>query len=281
MIDIKEVVNLYTECFPEDSKEMIELFFRERLGIKNCHYIKIDNKLACQLFLVDKTLVYEKNNIYLPFIVGLGTAKEHRYKGLAKTLLIDVLEKLDGVPFISLYPFSHEFYEKMSFATVSYDYNAEKTDTVISAEKAYSIYKAYTKNLDFYIERTQKDFDLLDEITKLDGTYFCLISEGGYTNGEETVLLGSKGAAKGTMTRIVDLFAAIKLSKLSFPAIKITDCLIKRNNVIISSDNGNVTFCENYEKEIDISVLTAAMFGLNFFYPYQIKNLNGHLLDRY
>ena len=281
MIKSKDVFDLYSECFPEDSLAMRELFFRQKLGINNCHFIEYNNKLACQLFIIEKYLKYAKNTISLPFLVGLGTSKEHRNKGLAKKLLVDVLEKMEGVPFISLYPFSHSFYEKMGFATVSYDYLGEPTANKISAKKAYSLYKEYVNNLDYYIERTFDDFVWLEKVTKTDNSCFSLIPPSGYTNGEETVIVGNKGSLKGTMARIVDLFAAITISKLSFPAVKITDNLIKRNNVIIKSDNGKITYCTDYEKEINISQLTSAMFGINSDYPYQICEITGHILDRY
>lgn len=281
MIDQKQVFSLYSECFPEDSLEMKELFFRHKLGLDNCHYLELDKHLACQLFLIDKKLKYGKESIKLPFIVGLGTSNQHRNKGLAKSLITKILADMQGVPFVSLYPFSHAFYEKMGFATVSYDYLAEPTETKISEKKVYSIYKEYVSDLDFYIERTLEDFVWLKEVAKLEGNDFSFISPCGYSNGEETVIKGMLGSIKGTMIRIADLFAAINISKLSFPAVKIKDCLVARNNVIIKADKGKITFCEQYEKEIDISTLTAAMFGINMDYPYAIKSFKGHLLDRY
>lgn len=281
MIAYKDIFTLYSECFPEDSLAMKELFFRRKLGLENCRFIEIDNNLACQLFLIDKKLKYGKKSIRLPFIVGLGTSNEHRNKGLAKSLITKILTDMQGIPFVALYPFSHAFYEKMGFATVSYDYLAEPTETKISEEKAYSIYKEYVRDLDFYIERTLEDFIWLKEVSTLDGNDFSFIPPCGYSTGEETVIKGMLGSAKGTMVRIADLFAAIKISKLSFPAVKINDCLVTRNNVIIKADDGKITFCEQYEKEIDISTLTEAMFGININYPYEIKSIKGHLLDRY
>lgn len=280
MVTLNDIITLYTHCFPEDSPATIELFFAHKLGLDNCHYLEENNKLACQLFIVNKKLSYLKNDIELPYIVGLGTDKDNRNKGLASVLMKQVLEKITS-PFIALYPFSHEFYEKMGFATVSYDYDCTKKTVPIDVDTCKELYHKYNQDKDFFIVRDDIDFTLITKIMALDKVNFSRTEPNGYTNGEETVILGKEGNLPGTMVRIANLEYALSLSKITLPPIKIVDKFIAKNNITISVDNGKMIPCKEYKWEVEILTLCLILFGKGKKLPFTVPKYKGHLLDRY
>lgn len=280
MLDLSEIKKLYASCFPEDSPTMVELFFEEKLGVNNCFFIKEKDKIVCQLFVVDKVLSYLKRSVCLPFIVGLGTESSHRGKGLAARLMQQVLSNTTS-PFIALYPFDHNFYKKMGFATVSYDYKALETTKSISSEEANKIYDKYTLDKDFFIVRSAQDYSFYRRVMDIDKVNYFGTVPIGYTNGEETVILGKEGKIEGTMVRIANLNKALELSKITLPPIKIVDKFIANNNVTISVQKGKMIPCANYQSEIDIEKLCLILFGKAENMPFAVPKYTGHLLDKY
>lgn len=279
MIDLQEVITLYTQCFPEDSTAVTELFFEKKLGLDNCYYLEEENNIACQLFIVNKTLFYLNNYVLLPFIVGLGTAKIHRNKGLANVLMTKVLNALNS-PFVALYPFSHLFYQKMGFATVSHDYTYTHKTTPIKLNVVKALYDNYIMDKDYYIVRSQEDFLWFEAVMSADKVPYLQTVPDGYTNGEETVIMGKEGNIPGTMLRIVNLESALKLSNVDLPPIKIVDNFIAKNNVIIRVEKGKMIPCDSYKWEVSIEKLCLILFGKSEM-PFPLPKLKGHILDRY
>lgn len=280
MLDIAEVKALYSKCFPEDSSAMVDLFFAQKLGLHNCHYLIENNILACQLFVVDKIFYYLKNTFTLPFIVGLGTETNSRGKGLATKLMKKVLQNLSS-PFVALYPFDHNFYKKMGFATVSHDYKSETVADKIGSDEVRAIYDKYTLDKDFFIVRNKEDFSFQQSIMNIDKVNYRSIVPTGYTNGEETVILGKEGVLEGTMVRIVNLKKALYFSKITLPPMKIVDNLVDRNNVIVKVVNGKMISCDSYKWEIDIETLCLILFGKAKNMPFAFPSYDGHILDKY
>lgn len=280
MATLQDIKKLYIQSFPDDSSAVVELFFANKLGLDNCFFIEDNNKLACQLFIINKTMFYLNSDITLPYIVGLGTATESRYKGLASILMKKVLSDTKS-PFIALYPFLHSFYEKMGFATVSYDIEDVTKTSPISLSEVQTYYNDYVANLDFFIARDNEDFVWFNKVMEADKINYNGTILGGYTNGEETVISGVEGKKAGTMVRIANLQEALALSKINLPAIKIIDNIIEKNNVIVTVKNGVMMSCDNYEQELDIQRLCLMLFGKCNDNTFNVPKYNGHLLDRY
>ena len=110
---------LYRECFPEDSEKCTEIMFG-KLNACPLVYISEKGEMLSALRLVPKKLFYANSVTEIPHVVGLGTPVKYRHKGYAAALLKKTfaLCREKGFPFITLYPFSHDFYRNFSFASL-------------------------------------------------------------------------------------------------------------------------------------------------------------------
>jgi predicted acetyltransferase len=283
------LIELYKQCFPEDSEKVIEYMFQTYLGEENALVEFDQDIIACALYLVDKTLYYKQSIIPLPYIVALGTATTHRYKGYSGKLVLKCLKKLykENTPFVALYPFKHSFYQKYGFFIPSFDYVLTGEKVKCSMERVSALYDNFCNGLDYYIKRDDKYYSFIKGMLAIeDGNFYEIIKGNtviGYTNGEETVPTSYKlGETNGAMVRIVDAISALRLSKLTFDKkIKIKDDLIKENNFSCIVTGGIVTKTSDYDIEVDIAILGEIIFGKKTLDGKNNNLLNGYLADKY
>ena len=149
---IEEALSLYKRCFPEDSDAVTDVVFSERLNAADRREKRADGKLVSVLWLVEKKILFRGRIVPVKHIVGLCTAPEYRNRGYAKALLAETLATLTGTPFVTLYPFDHAFYEKMGFATVSFDDDPPvgATKASVDADLLVDLYRDFCRDLDYY-----------------------------------------------------------------------------------------------------------------------------------
>lgn len=258
---------LYSECF-SDAESCVDYLFKYRLTADNAVFFRNDNEISVAMYLVPKTLIYNKTSLTVPFIVGLSTAKAYRKQGLAKKLLQKTISELKQ-PFIFLYPAVKGFYEKMDFATVSFDAKINTTleRTKATIEEVKKVYDNYTKDMDFYFLLTHNDIKEKIDITVLDNGQFYLLKDKGKTvgfgNGEENILLIDTEKQKGVMARIGNLKVAFQTLNITIKdKIKLTDSLIKENNICFSVDNGEIIIQDTFDIKMTVTELTEHFFGL-------------------
>lgn len=285
----ESLIKLYKQCFPEDPEQVVDYMFASALGEDNA-LVEWDGKtLACAVYLVEKTLYYKQNILPLPYIVALGTAISHRYKGYSEKLILRCLDKLykENTPFVALYPFKHSFYQKYGFFIPSFDYTLTGVKKKCDVSKAKEIYDKFCQGLDYYIVRQDEDFNFIDTMLSLENGSFYEIFDldklVGYTNGEESIPVSyKKGEKDGAMVRIVNAVSALKLSKLTFDKkIKIKDNFIKENNFSCLIKNGDVEMVDSYDVEIDIEHLGEIIFGKRNLEGKMSNILVGYLADKY
>lgn len=278
---------LYLECF-SDSNESIEYQFSSRLGIRNAEYKYLDGQLAVAMYTVDKPLIYLGNHTSVDYIVGLATAPSHRKKGLALELMRKSVEK-SSAPFVMLYPAVKGFYEKMDFATVSFDdkinYDEYNLETA-TAEKMLEVYKQYSDGMDFYMPMSEKSFLEMIKITELDGGKFSMLKKGnnivGFGNTEEGIALDCEIKQDGVMARITSPDAALALTGIDIPlGIKLTDSLIEKNNFCFRVEKGKTIETDGFDLEISAAELSAHFFGLKGSLSEFFPCVSGYILERY
>ncbi|MFW5780593.1 MAG: GNAT family N-acetyltransferase [Bacillota bacterium] len=287
MKNIKQQLKaLYKECF-SDSDECVEYLFCNRLGIHNARYEMLNNEIVAEMFLVKKLLKYKNKEISTPFVVGLCTKTDYRKKGIALRLMKKSLINLQSA-FVMLYPAVKGFYEKMDFATISYD-NILTHDYMMHEcdypQRLLDIYNLYNKDKDFYIKLDLKGFEQKIAIAKKDNGGFFVLEKGGkikgFTNKDESIVLNQLPEKSGVMARVVDLKKAFELSGLSINTkIMLTDSLIEKNNINFYVDKGKVIETNDFDLKMSISELTLHFFGLGSKLK-QFDKLNGHILERY
>lgn len=276
---------LYKECFPEDSEKCTEIMFG-KLNACPLVYISEKGEMLSALRLVPKKLFYANSVTEIPHVVGLGTLVKYRHKGYAAALLKKTfaLCREKGFPFITLYPFSHDFYRNFSFATVSYDYpRVAHTDVTADVNDLIEIYDAFHENLDYGFVRKKEDFVFYKAIASADGKDFFFTADGGYLSPDEYLPASFfTGSAEGVMARIANLPAALALTKASLPfPIKVTDRFCSENNLVFSLDKGKIIPCDGYDLELDIADLTSACFGKNDLLRPYFPEKKGYLADKY
>lgn len=280
----EELFSLYKSCFPEDSEGCSEYIYKNRLNKSECLYEICDGKIVAAEWLVNKTLVFNGAKIKIPHIVGLCTDKDYRYRGYAKKLLVRAFERAQDSPFITLYPFSHAFYERFGFAAVSFDFPAPDPSNARRAEASdiISSYNSLTRGLYYYIERKNEDFEFYDGVYATDGVY-CKADENGiYTPDGFLPREFSQTDIKGVMARVTNVKKALSLTGCSAPyPITVKDEFIEKNNVTFTLNSGRTEATDEKGRLTDIKDLTTAIFGknVNFYdvFPYKC----GYLADKY
>lgn len=290
MVTIEELKSLYRDCFPLDSVSCVNLFFEKKLGTDNCYYKEEGGRVVCALYLVNKKFFYRGAKTVLPYIVGLGTASDARYQGHAKALLSQTFDHIyKDSPFVALYPFSHAFYERLGFATVSRDYILDGDKFEATKAQTEDIYDSFTDELDYYIIKDKEDYDWLFDVAKSDDTKVCLLTDNdsiiGFTDGETAIPTEYyRGDKNGSMIRVINPYLAFKLSKLTVKVtLNLHDTLIEKNNIRFNVIDGEVIPVDNVDcLDVDIEELSYALCGqpnakLSPYFP----SFNGHLSDKY
>lgn len=120
---LTEAKSLFAEAFDTDSQQYIDFFFSRKYQEEDSFGLFLDSdELAAMLYMLDYHTVLRGADFPVKFIVGVSTAKKHRYSGYAKKLMCHAFQWLraEGIAVNLLHPFKHEFYEKLGYQTYSY-----------------------------------------------------------------------------------------------------------------------------------------------------------------
>lgn len=272
---------LYSECFPEDSALCADVIMKKLISSeKIAAYDGKDLKSA--LYLVKKILRYGNKLAEIRHITALGTFIKDRHKGYAERLIKEALNDAE-VPFLTLYPFSHAFYEKYGFVAVSYDFDRpDGRGERIDVKKAKLLYDEFCDGLDYAFIRSEEDFAFFEEVYNADGESFCLVNGGldspdGYE--PDKFFLTEK---KGVMARVADLRKALALTDVTTDVrIKVNDGFVRKNNLIFTLDKGKTIPCDGFDIEVDAAEITKAVFGKSEVLKDIFPEKRGYLADRY
>ena len=273
-----EAYSLYRRCFLEDSDAVTDVVFSRRLRFAEKYEKRVDGRLVSVLWLVDKKAFFLGKVLTVPHVVGLCTDPDYRNRGYARDLLQETMRSLSGIPFLTLYPFSHAFYEKLGFGTASYDDEAPKDceKTNVDDTLLLRLYEDFCRPLDFYFLRTEEDFSFYRAVNAPNGESYALLNNGayGFSSPDEYIphtFSALKGEKKGVMARLVDIDAAIKIFGATLPPIKLSDPLIDENNRAFRAENGVVFPVESADDEMTVGELATLLFSQK----------KGYLADRY
>jgi len=283
-----DVITLYQNSFPEDSKETIDYFFQNIFSAKRMKTIRVGDRLASALHIVFKTLDYEGKLLKLPYIVALATDQNFKNMGYARRLVEETLRclKSQKSEFVALYPAIEGFYEKFGFEKVFYrsedDYSlldASKVERKATNDIAQlkEIFDKKTAPYEVKIVRDQKQTEL--RLGTESGANLLYLGNTliGYelldSNGErsEVCILPSAKAfdptenrteAPSGMARIVDIESAFALLHLKNRyKFKLTDCVFAENNGVYEAYANTVIPGEGFDFSLTERQLCALFFG--------------------
>jgi len=196
--DISKAKKLWKQAFG-DSDVYIDFNFETNLDLKKSLAIFEEDQLVCMLFMIPKTVVMDNVETKTFFIAGVSTDNKFRYKGYAKKLMershADL--KAQGIPFVFLFPFNHDFYRKLGYETVNmmkkatlessmtcgpindtYTFDVHDVSSVKLLNRVSSIYDSYTCKFDGYFKRSLEDFEKTIETLFVEGGHVMVIGDG-------------------------------------------------------------------------------------------------------
>jgi len=192
---LKQLKDLHKIAFG-DSDLYIDFFFEKRFTRDNFFYKKIDGEIAGVVyarlmeFSITNSLHPKPSVLHLPFLTGIATHPNFRYKGIAKELIDQTIEEYGkrGYPLVLLSPFNEEFYKNLGFTTVTYvervkiDY--EMSDNLFAKLIDFSlldivknIYDSVAKEHENHRVRTPEEFKNIWQAHSQDGGLGYLIYE--------------------------------------------------------------------------------------------------------
>ena len=123
--DISEVSPNYINAYPgfNMAPEETANFFEGKLEREdNSLYLAVDEQdtILGGFNLIDYTIYLKYNQFEMSGIGGVWVGLEHKKRGVAKFLMKEALKimRKKGVPISTLYPFRHDFYQKMGWGQV-------------------------------------------------------------------------------------------------------------------------------------------------------------------
>lgn len=199
--DLSKAKALWKQAFG-DSDSYIDFTFKNNLTLENSLAIFDDEKLACMLFMLPKTLTFEKKEINTYFIVGVSTDNEYRYQGHARSIMENAKEYLfkKDISLVFLYPFNHDFYKKLDYHTISsmrriefsktnsnfrsdYDYEVFDINNQANLEILLNLYNEFKKTKQSYFRRSIKDYELRLKTMYCDDGKILIVSKNGEAKG--------------------------------------------------------------------------------------------------
>ncbi|MDR1906335.1 MAG: GNAT family N-acetyltransferase [Clostridiales bacterium] len=196
-MDIEKLKKIYRLGFPEDREDYVDYFFKKKIKSAEVFCFEKDGRtLSCAYVFMRKLCVFN-NETELPFLVGAATLPEFRGNKLFFNVMKDIFLRYKNFPFIALYPFKHEYYNK-NFGFTNY-YYAEKYQSIDTLKTAFKSYRRL--NL-----KETADYSLLNEIYSgraavaksyvvRDAAYFkAKVDEHAVDGGEVVLFFDDKGA---------------------------------------------------------------------------------------
>ena len=171
-------------------------FFQERLPYGRSYVLEQDGEpvSACYARFMELNLMGKE--LTIPFLTGVATHPNHRYKGLARKVVEKAKESLkgEGYPFAILHPFNHDFYRKLGFETINY-VKRFTPDTIKSDDVTFTamsvddlplvkeLYDRYMVGYKAYRLRSQKEVELLIGTSLKNGGWGYIIRQNGIPKG--------------------------------------------------------------------------------------------------
>lgn len=287
--------SLYEEVFPEDSRSFVDYYYTEKTADNQIYAVYEDGGIQAMLHLNPYTLMVNRTEKSVNYIVAVATRKEYRRRGymaeLLRAALLDMYKA--GQAFTFLMPAAEAIYLPHGFRTV---YEQEKklckdADEIrLAARKAgaeafpaeaadagelfqtaedylASRYQVYAKRSEAYYLR------LLKELSSDGGrlylfrkngriTDYCIYDEGYEEKAYEKPKI---------MVRIVDvrrMLMSVKLKTLTAACFTVTDPIIGENNkcfTITGTEFSGVMLMggrpENSEGTVTAAALSSLLFG--------------------
>jgi hypothetical protein len=183
-----ELKKLYREGFPEDSKDWVEYFFRERIRDAEVFSYSEGGKILSAAYIFTRKLRVLGRETALPFLVAAATLTEFRGKKIFHNVMREIFSRYKNEPFIALYPFKHEYYKKnFGFENFNYLPSAAENFPLNEAvlvnfpyqkglfEVLNGIYSARAEKFDAYVVRGKEYFEKKAAEWRADGGEIGLI----------------------------------------------------------------------------------------------------------
>ncbi|MBO5773276.1 MAG: GNAT family N-acetyltransferase [Clostridia bacterium] len=189
-----QLIKLHRDCFNDGG--YADFFFERRVDENNSFIIEENGEIlsACYARIFELDICGKR--VEIPFLTGVATNPNHRYKGYARKVVEsakNVLKKR-GYPFVLLHPFNHDFYRKLGFETFNFikrivpSGNAPigvtiKKMTKSSLPVVHDLYSKLITSYGAYRIRSMEETDLLIGYSLEHGGFGYVISENGTPKG--------------------------------------------------------------------------------------------------
>ncbi len=167
--DIPLAKALWKQAF-DDTDAFIDWYFENKV-LPGQSLGMFDNGLVSVLHMLPFTVSVQRRPLSSAFIAGAATDKSHRGEGLMRHLLREslALMKQRGILLTHLYPFKHEFYERLGWAAYSHVRKQSVTAASLSrhadvietsdASILATLYNKMMRGFDGYVLRTQREWN--------------------------------------------------------------------------------------------------------------------------
>jgi predicted acetyltransferase len=112
---------IYRSGFPDDGDLYVRYFFEEKIRRADVFTLSEGGRIVSAAYVFKKKLRFFSRDIELAFFSTAATLAELRGRGLMGRVMSDVFDKYRDYPFLSLYPFKHEYYSsRYGFSNYNY-----------------------------------------------------------------------------------------------------------------------------------------------------------------
>lgn len=115
----QESRSLWEEIFPEDTKEFLDYYYREKTRENGILVVKQQGEIVSMLHLNPYRLLVSGEKVQSYYIVAVATRLEYRHKGYMAKILTTALQKAEKekCPFVFLMTQQEEIYQPFDFVT--------------------------------------------------------------------------------------------------------------------------------------------------------------------
>ena len=191
---VQALKNLHKICFG-DGDAYTDFFFSERYPVAKSYVEKRDGRPVSAVYARTFELDLMGRRLKVPFFTGIATDPAYRGRHLATELISRACADLsdEGMPFVLLHPFNHDFYRKTGFGTANRmsrfspapyvaradGERAARPLTTDDAEAAYALYSEYTASVPAARVRSREEFFKAFKQLLIDGGSGYLILHNG------------------------------------------------------------------------------------------------------
>ena len=247
----KEVIHIWKACFPNDSEDFINFYFKDKYKNENTLvYLEEGKAIAC-LQMLPYRMTFYSDTILTAYISGAATLPEHQNKGIMKKLLRFAFDEMDkkNIPLSTLIPQEQwliRFYEKIGYEmafyynelqiqpTKSSNQNLDKSIQIKTIENqelktAYTYYAQHLSKTQLCIQKSFDDFKAICILYQLENGQILLAYKNntligiGFVNEENEMitvkdLFTSDNHVRNTMLEYIRITYPQKEIKYQQPA---------------------------------------------------------------